>query len=164
MEISSFAAAVFLPFVLPLCAHVVWTDLSAMRISNRTVLLIAAVFAVVGPFVLPLETYGWRLLTLVLVLLAGMVANAVGLFGAGDAKFIAAAAPFIAPGDIRIALTILTVTLATGFLTHRIAKRTALRRLAPDWESWDRTRDFPMGLALGPALVIYLGLGALYGV
>ena len=37
-------------------------------------------------------------------------------------------------------------------------------RLAPDWESWDRTRDFPMGLALGPALVIYLGLGALYGV
>ncbi|MCA0919478.1 prepilin peptidase [Pseudooceanicola nanhaiensis] len=163
MEISSVAAAVFLPFVLPLCAHVVWTDLAAMRISNRTVLLLAAVFVVIGPFVLPFGTYGWRLLALVVVLLAGMLANALGLFGAGDAKFIAAAAPFIAPGDIRLALMILAVTLATGFVTHRIAKRTALRRLAPNWESWTRARDYPMGLSLGPALVIYLALGALYG-
>jgi prepilin peptidase CpaA len=39
-----------------------------------------------------------------------------------------------------------------------------LRRLAPDWQSWHTGKKFPMGLALGGTLAIYLSLGALYGV
>ena len=38
-----------------------------------------------------------------------------------------------------------------------------LRRLAPDWQSWNTGKKFPMGFALGGTLAIYLGLGALYG-
>ena len=58
---------------------------------------------------------------------------------------------------------LLAVTLLAGFLTHRLAGRSPLRRLAPDWESWERRKDFPMGLSLGSSLAIYLGLAALYG-
>jgi len=43
-------------------------------------------------------------------------------------------------------------------------KYTPLRRLAPDWQSWQETKKFPMGLALGTTLGLYLILGARYGV
>jgi prepilin peptidase CpaA len=89
--------------------------------------------------------------------------NAAGAMGAGDAKFIAAAAPFIAPADLRLLFVLFMATLLAAALTHRTIRLTPLRRLAPDWESWNRGRKFPMGLALGPCLVIYLILGALWG-
>ena len=38
-----------------------------------------------------------------------------------------------------------------------------MRGLAPHWESWTR-KDFPMGLCLAGALVIYLAAGAFWGV
>ena len=76
-----------------------WSDLSAMRIPNLAVMLLAGVFLAVGLLALPLPTYGWRVVTMLAVLVLGFLANAAGLMGAGDSKFIAAAAPFIDPGD-----------------------------------------------------------------
>jgi prepilin peptidase CpaA len=58
---------------------------------------------------------------------------------------------------------LLMLNLLAAFLTHRVAARTPLRKLAPDWESWQRKKDFPMGLSLGSTLSIYLGLAAIYG-
>ena len=83
--------------------------------------------------------------------------------GAGDAKFAAAAAPYIAVGDSRLLLAIFAANLLAAFVTHRLAKYSALRRIAPGWHSWDKGWDFPMGLSLGGTLAIYLMLGALYG-
>jgi prepilin peptidase CpaA len=83
--------------------------------------------------------------------------------GAGDAKFIAAAAPFVALGDASTLAFIFAATLLGAFLTHRAIKHSPLRRLAPDWQSWHAGKKFPMGFALGGTLAIYLGLGALYG-
>ncbi|WP_204115342.1 prepilin peptidase [Shimia biformata] len=164
MQITAFSAAAFLPFVLPICFYVAWSDMRAMKITNMSVIVLALVFLVVGPFVLPLEVFGWRLLHLVVVLLIGMVLNAGGLIGAGDAKFAAAAAPFVAFGDIRLLSVIFATTLLAAWVTHRAAKYSPVRRMVPHWESWDQGWDFPMGLALGGTLAIYLGLGAVYGV
>lgn len=163
LEIPAFAAAWFLPVALPLGIWVAWSDLRDMRISNRAVLALVVLFLLIGPLVLPLPVYGWQLLHLVVVLLVGMVLNAAGLLGAGDAKFAAAAAPFIALGDIRFVIALFAANLLAAFATHRLAVRTPLRRLAPDWQSWTRTKEFPMGLSLGPTLAIYLTLGAVYG-
>ncbi|MDR9484124.1 MAG: prepilin peptidase [Sediminimonas sp.] len=163
LEIPAFAAAWFLPVALPLGLWVAWSDLRDMRISNRAVLALVVLFLLIGPLVLPLPVYGWQLLHLVVVLLVGMVLNAAGLLGAGDAKFAAAAAPFIALGDIRFVIALFAANLLAAFATHRLAVRTPLRRLAPDWQSWTRTKEFPMGLSLGPTLAIYLTLGAVYG-
>ena len=111
MQIPATQALIFLPFVLPICFHVAFTDLRDMRITNQAVILLVVVFALVGPFVMPLPDYGWRWLYLVIALVVGMVLNAAGAMGAGDAKFIAAAAPFIHLGDISVLIRLLAAVL-----------------------------------------------------
>ncbi len=164
MAISATAALWFLPFVLPICLYVAFTDMKQMRITNQAVLVLIAIFVVLGLFLLPFETYLWRLLSLVIVLVIGIVLNAAGVMGAGDAKFAAAAAPFIAMGDLRLLMMLFMATLLAAAATHRGVKYTPLRRLAPDWQSWQETKKFPMGLALGTTLGLCLILGARYGV
>ena len=163
LDITSAQALWFLPFVAPICAWVVWSDLSGMRIPNPAVLALAAVFVVVGLLALPLADYPWRLLNLVIVLVLGFLANIGGLMGAGDSKFLAAAAPFVDPGDLGLVAMILTANMIACYITHQLVKRSALRRMAPHWESWSSGNKFPMGFALGSSLVLYLGLGIAFG-
>lgn len=164
MAITASQAMWFLPFVLPICLYVCFTDLREMRITNQAVVALVVIFLSIGLFALPLPVYGARLLQMVVVLLIGILLNAGGAIGAGDAKFAAAAAPFIAPGDLRLLLAIFAANLLAAFVTHRIAKYSALRRISPDWQSWDMGWKFPMGLSLGGTLAIYLILGVAQGV
>jgi prepilin peptidase CpaA len=50
--------------------------------------------------------------------------------------------------------------LLAGLIVHRVARASPLRNLAPGWASWQAKGKFPMGLALGPTLALYLGLAA----
>ena len=163
MALLSSHALWFLPFVLPICLYVAYTDLARMKITNKAVTALALVFLVIGFFLMPFSDYLWRLAALVIVLIVGIVLNAVGVMGAGDAKFMAAAAPFIALGDLWLLTVLFMITLTAALIAHKIAKHSPLRNMAPDWVSWDAGKRFPMGLALGPTLAIYLGLGTLYG-
>ncbi|MDU9002463.1 prepilin peptidase [Sedimentitalea todarodis] len=163
MSVSAESAFWFLPFVLPICFYVALTDLKDMRITNQAVLLLVAVFLIVGLIVMPLSTYGTRLIQLGLVLIIGIVLNAAGAVGAGDAKFAAAAAPYVAVGDLRLLIAIFAANLLAAFATHRLAKYTPLRRIAPEWKSWNVGWKFPMGLSLGGTLAIYLILGSMFG-
>jgi prepilin peptidase CpaA len=163
LQTDATAALAFLPFVAPIALWVAWSDLARMKIPNAAVLALVAVYLIVGPFVLPLGEWGWRWLHLAIVLAVGFVANMAGLLGAGDAKFLAAAAPFVAAADA-LALTILFASLLiAAFATHRLMRALPpVRRAVPDWASWTH-RKFPMGFALGPALAFYLALAAAYG-
>ncbi len=163
MGISAEAAAWFAPFVIPICLYVCFTDMRSMRIPNHAVLALLAVFVVGGALLLPMPAYGSRFLHLGLVLIAGMALNAGGAMGAGDAKFAAAAAPFIHLGDLRFVMALFAATLLAAFAAHRLVRMSPLRRLAPDWESWRSGSRFPMGLALGGTLALYLLLGIQYG-
>ncbi len=163
MEMSAWAALLFLPPVLPICIWVAWNDMKYMKIPNKAVLALFAVFLAIGPLALPLAEIPQRLLQLVVVLAAGFALNMLGSLGAGDAKFAAAAAPFIAPGDLPLLFYLLAAVLLAAVATHRLARRLKpLRALAPDWQSWTRS-DFPMGLALGGTLAFYLVAAALAG-
>jgi len=155
MAISATTALWFLPFVLPICFYVAFTDMREMRIPNHAVVILAVIFLVLGLIALPLAEYPWRLATLVAVLVVGIFLNAGGLVGAGDAKFAAAAAPFIDPGDFRLLIAL--------FAANLLAKWTPMRRLAPHWDSWEIKGDFPMGLSLGGTLALHLLLGVAYG-
>jgi prepilin peptidase CpaA len=163
MHLPATAGLVFFVLTLPICVWVAWSDMKAMRIPNKSVMILAILFVGVAPFLMPLQTVGWQLLHLVIVLLIGIVLNAAGLVGAGDAKFAAAAAPYIALADYRFLIALFAACLLGGFVTHRLAKHSPLRKLAPEWESWSRKRDFPMGLPLASTLSIYLLLGAIFG-
>ena len=159
MEISSTTALIFLPFTLPICVWAAASDVSTMKIPNKAVVALLLVFVVTGLFALPFQEYLLRYLHIVAVLVIGFVLNQVRALGAGDAKFAAAMAPFIDRGDGAIFLYLMTGVLIAALITHRTAKRiSAIRTAVPNWESWTR-KDFPMGLALGAALVFYFIVG-----
>ena len=163
MAITTLSAWWFLPFVLPICFYVAFTDMREMRITNQAVLTLGFVFLVMGPIALPFDVYLWRLAQLAIVLVVGIVLNASGAMGAGDSKFIAVTAPFIAQGDVRLLIPLFCVIMLAAVAAHRLAKYTPLRRIAPHWTSWDQEKKFPMGLALASTLACYLALGAVHG-
>ncbi len=157
------AALALLVPALPVALWAAWSDLRYMRIPNMAVLALALGFVVVAPFVLPLETFAWHLGQLVLVLVIGFVLSLARAVGAGDAKFAAAMAPYVAASDLGLVLPLAATVLLAAFASHRGLKRIPVfRRATSDWVSWQRT-DFPMGLALGGILVFYLALVALRG-
>ncbi|WP_458789878.1 prepilin peptidase [Yoonia sp. MH D7] len=150
------ASAWLLIAALPICIFVAWNDMRTMKIPNVAVGALVAGFAVLGLIALPFDVYLWQWTHLVVVLVAGFILNAAGVMGAGDAKFAAAAAPYILLDDIITLAWVFIACVITGFITHRIAMYSPLRRLVPEWESWTAGRRFPMGLPLGMTLVFYL--------
>jgi prepilin peptidase CpaA len=151
----------FLPFVLFIGIWVSWSDMKFMKIPNKAVMALLAVWLVVGllavaftPLTIKSWAGGWALAAIILV--AGFVANAVNLIGAGDAKFAAAMAPFFVGGNIRLILALYAASLLGAFAVHRLARAIpAVRRATEDWVSWTN-KDFPMGLALAGTLIFYL--------
>ena len=128
----------------------------AMKIPNLANYALVLGFAVLGLIALPFEQYLWQWLNLIIVLVIGIILNAAGLVGAGDAKFTAAAAPMIMKDDLPLLIPVFAACLLAGYVTHRIAKHTPLRKLAPEWESWQTGKRFPMGFPLGMTLIFYL--------
>lgn len=143
---------------LPISLWVAWSDLKTMKIPNLAVYALFGSFAVLGLIALPFEQYLWQWLNFVVMLIVGILLWALRTMGAGDSKFIAAAAPMVGTSDTQLMLIILSACMLAGVLTHRIAKITPLRQLVPDWESWEPTKGkkFPLGFPLGVSLVLYL--------
>ena len=162
MVIDTATAAWFLPFVLPIALWISWTDMSSMKIPNKAVIATLVVFAVIGLIALPFTEYLWRWSHFAVVLAITFVLSSLRLMGAGDAKFAAAMAPFIALEDGYEFMFLLGGTIIAAFIVHRVAKASRIRQMVPDWESWNR-KEFPMGMALGPSLVFYLLIPFLAG-
>ncbi len=165
MGTTTTQAAWLMIAALPISIYVAWSDMKTMKIPNRAVYALVAGFAVLGviAFRADLTDYLWRWSHLFVVLGIGILLNLVRLVGAGDAKFAAAAAPYIATTDWRLMIALYAVCFLAAYAAHRIAKHSPIRRLAPDWESWSTGKRFPMGFALGVTLVVYLLLALLKG-
>lgn len=163
IENPAFASLWFLIFAAPICFWVAWSDMAHMKIPNKAVVALVICFAIIGIFVLPFDVYAWRWVHLILILTIGFLMNMVGLIGAGDAKFAAAAAPFIAYGDLLNIAVLFATLLLAAFISHRAMRAfPPFRNAVPDWASWQRG-DFPMGLALGATLACYLAIAARFG-
>ncbi|MEM9231253.1 MAG: prepilin peptidase [Pseudomonadota bacterium] len=151
--------AAFFALTLPFSLWVAWSDLKFMRISNRLNIVLFCVFLVAGMIFLPLDDYGLRIAIAVAALVIGFIANMLGVMGGGDAKYIAAFIPFIAPEALYEFLFIMSMCLLTAVLVHRLARATpAVRRYTPDWVSWQPGMRFPMGLGLSGGLSFYLAI------
>jgi len=149
----------FLIFVAPLCLYVAWNDLRAMKIPTWSTDALAIVFVIVGIFVMPFTDYLWRYAHFGIVLVLAILANAIGAMGAGDSKFLASAAPFVAVEDAGLVFMILAAAMFIGFFVHRGARAIKpIRNLVPDWESWNQVKRFPLGFPMGVVLIIYLAL------
>jgi prepilin peptidase CpaA len=149
----------FLIFVAPLCIYVAWNDLRAMKIPTWSTDALAVVFVVVGIFVMPFTEYLWRYVHFGVVLIIAILASAIGAMGAGDSKFLASAAPFVALDDTGFVLMLLASGMLAGLMIHRAAKAIpAVRNLVPDWESWAQGKRFPMGFPMAAVLIVYLAI------
>ncbi|MBK6467605.1 MAG: prepilin peptidase [Rhodobacter sp.] len=149
-------ALVFLPFVLPIAIWVAWSDMARMKIPNKAVLAMAALWPLLGWLVFPWQLWLMGFAIMAIVLLAGFIGNAAGLFGAGDAKFAAAMAPIFTAGDPMFIAMLYAVCSLAAFAVHRGLRQVpAVRRMTPEWKSWTHNK-FPMGLALASMVVIYL--------
>jgi hypothetical protein len=161
VTLTAAQAWIFLPLALPIALWACYTDITEFKIKNVTVLALLAGFIVLGPFALGWGEYAWRFAHFGVVLAIGFVLSAVMGIGAGDAKFAAAMAPFIALSD---------AGHRAGRLDHGDAgDRPSLRRAAlhPDGRQCrhpPRLQDaLPLRHRAGPTLVIYLVLGITQG-
>lgn len=166
MHTPQAVAALLLLGALPVCVWAAVVDLSRLKIPNRAVLALAAVFAVLGAAAAVAGWWGWgdylwRWPNLVVLLLLGMLLNAASLIGAGDAKLAAAAAPFVAAADWPVMLWLFPLMLLLCWLLHRLARATVGPRLAAGWLSWSSGKKFPMGVTIAATLLVYLGRAAL---
>lgn len=163
LTLSAEVAKVFLPFVLPICAWVAFSDLKYMKIRNTAVLTLVVIYAVVGIFVLPMDAYlaGW--LNGIVVLVIGFIASSLGMVGAGDAKVFSAIVLYVPRADAMRFTILLAACLLGGFIAHRIIRASPIaKKLAPDWESWHRIKEYPAGLSLGFSLAAYLVIATFF--
>ncbi len=163
--ISTPALWVAIAAMVPLMVLTALQDLKDLKISNYLVLAVIVTFLVTGFWGLPLETFGWRLLQGVVVLILGFIVFQFGVIGGGDAKMAAALAPFVVLQDITTVLLVYVVVTFAMLLVLRLIMH--YRRHAPTgWKAIDQQtqplaeRVFPMGLVFGVTIVIYLGMHA----
>lgn len=163
VSLTAQQALIFLPFVLPICLWAIVTDLKHMLIKNYAVLAMMAGFVVLGAFAFPTwGEYFWRYAHFAAILTVGFLLWMLpgSGFGAGDAKFAAALAPFVAASDWAVFLMLLSITSIVGVIAHRVAKRVpVIVNATPEWQSWQEKQMFPWGVSLATALILYLLLG-----
>lgn len=164
--ITPLQATVFGLLTAPVTLWIVWTDLVSMKIRNEAVLSMIAIFVVAGFFLMPFVEYAWRYVHFIVVLaICFGLSMTIGM-GAGDAKYIAAVAPFIALSDLSTIALLYAIWSAILLMGMFVARRSsALRRTRPDW-IWfadDRKGYVPFGLALAPTVSSYFLFGALAG-
>jgi prepilin peptidase CpaA len=152
-------AAVFLAALALPCLYAAWTDLTRMTIPNWLVLVIAALYVVLGPVVLDFDRYLWGFANGGVVLAAGFLLFLTGQFGAGDAKFAASVALFVDYGDIPTMLWLYAIIalLSVGALAlvkWRMPEFAALSA----FKSLQDRRRFPLGLPLALSILVYLAL------
>lgn len=151
---------------LPFCVIAAVTDLRTMKILNKTNIGLFATFMIVGLFVVPLPEYGIRILQAAVMMAVGIALMATRQMGGGDAKFLAAMAPYIALSDAPKFLMLLSAMALVTLALHRlIGAVPAVRPMLVNFHSWDASQSgkgmkgkFPYGVTLGVSLSIYLAL------
>ncbi|MGJ8589105.1 MAG: prepilin peptidase [Yoonia sp.] len=159
---TAFAAYWFLPAVIPLALFISWNDMRDMKITNKTVAVTLAVYAVLGPFAFGWEMYLWQWLHFPIALVVCMALWSLRVMGGGDAKLIAAMAPFFVMSDLEVILRIFAASLLGALVVHTVFRLTPLKRPVSEWKSWNAGRYFPKGFPLSMTLVLYLVLAAVY--
>ena len=150
-------AMILLVPVLPIAIWAAVSDLKRMKIPNTAVLAMAAVWTLLGWYLVGMNAWLWGFAIMAVVFVAGFLLYLTGTFGAGDAKYAAAMSGLFVGGSIGEILLIIFVCMVGSLVLHRLLRSLPfVRNATPDWESWTRRRYFPFGLALSAIVVFYL--------
>ena len=156
--ITPTGALILLVPVVPIAIWAAVSDMKRMKIPNKAVLAMAAVWPLLGWLAVPTWTaWLWGFALMAIVFVAGFLLYLTGTFGAGDAKFAAAMAGLFVGGNIGAILLIIFVCMIGSLVVHRFLRSLpVVRNATPDWESWTKRRYFPFGLALSSIVIFYL--------
>ena len=156
--ITPTGALILLVPTLPIAIWAAANDMKHMKIPNKAVLALAAVWPLLGWLAVPTwGAWAWGFALMAIVLVAGYLLYTTGTFGAGDAKYAAAMAPMFVGADIVLVLLLIAACLIGALVTHRIMRAMPfVRSMTPDWLSWEKPRYFPLGFALSGIVVFYL--------
>lgn len=161
---SQLAGTIFLITTFPILFLCAFTDLRHMTISNRANIILVLIFVILGIFLLPLPDYGIRLLQGFIVLVIGFLLTTFGFIGGGDAKLLAAAAPYVAFEDVPEVFFTLSIVTLSALLGHRLLARIPqFKAEVADWVSWKEHRNFPFGVPISATLSFYLFLVSGFG-
>jgi prepilin peptidase CpaA len=150
-------AMILLVPVLPIAIWAAVSDLKRMKIPNTAVLAMAAVWPLLGWYLVGMNAWLWGFAIMAVVFVAGFLLYLTGTFGAGDAKYAAAMSGLFVGGSIGEILLIIFVCMIGSLILHRLLRSLPfIRNATPDWESWTRRRYFPFGMALSAIVVFYL--------
>lgn len=135
-------------------------DLLTMTIPNRVSVLLVALFVVVAPLTgMSFDDFLMHLAAGGLVLVASFILFAIGGFGGGDAKLLAAGALWVGLDllvDFLVGVTLLGGALAVLIVLYRTAPIYGLP--LPHWafKLHERGTGIPYGLAIsGSALAVF---------
>ena len=159
---TAYAAFWFLPAIIPLALFISWNDMRDMKITNNTILVVLIAYAVLGPSAFGLEMYLWQWLHFPVALVVCMALWALRLMGGGDAKLIAAMAPYFVMVDIAFILRVFAASLIAALIVHTLFRVTPLKGPVSEWKSWNVGRYFPKGFPLSMTLLLYLVAAAVY--
>lgn len=156
--ITPTGALILLVPVLPIAIWAATSDMKRMKIPNKAVLAMAAVWPLLGWLAVPTWTaWFWGFAIMAIVLVALYLLYTTGTFGAGDAKYGAAMSGMFVGTSITWLLLLIASCMVGAVIVHRFMRGIpAVRRMTPDWESWVQRRYFPFGLALSGIVVFYL--------
>jgi len=108
--ITSTGALILLAPALPIAIWAAGSDMKRMKIPNKAVLALAAVWPLVGWLAVATWTaWFWGFALMGIVLVAGYLVYTTGTFGAGDAKYAAAMAPMFVGANIGTLLMIIFI-------------------------------------------------------
>jgi prepilin peptidase CpaA len=156
--ITPTGALILLVPVLPIAIWAAVSDMRRMKIPNRAVLAMAAVWPALGWLAVPTwAAWFWGFAIMAIVLVALYLLYTTGTFGAGDAKYAAAMSGIFVGTQVAPFLVLVFCAMIGALILHRAARSVpAIRRRTPDWISWEQRRYFPFGLALSGIVVFYL--------
>jgi prepilin peptidase CpaA len=156
--ITTTGALILLVPVLPIAIWAATSDMKRMKIPNQSVLAMAAVWPALGWLAVPTwAAWFWGFAIMAIVLVALYLLYTTGSFGAGDAKYAAAMSGIFVGTPIVFLLALIATSMIGALILHRVLRGIpAVRRMTPDWISWEQRRYFPFGLALSMIVVFYL--------
>ncbi|MFT6169619.1 MAG: prepilin peptidase CpaA [Celeribacter sp.] len=154
------AALWILIITTPLSFLAAFNDLARMKLPNAIVLVLVALYVILGPFLFDFDIYLWGFAHGTVMYVFGMFAYAFMGVGAGDGKYAAAMAMFIPMADARFVVPLFCAYLLGAFVTHRLFRAMPVVRDATEtWVSWGH-KKFPVGLALAGTFSTYFGFVA----
>ncbi|WP_374642315.1 hypothetical protein [Tabrizicola sp.] len=156
--ITPTGALILLVPVLPIAIWAALSDLKRLKIPNKAVMAMAAVWPLLGWLAVPTWTaWFWGFAFLGIGILIAYLAFALFRFPGGDGKFAAAISPVFVGAPIGEVLILIALSMLGATLAVQLVRLIpAVSRASDEWVGFRHWRIMPFGVALSAMVVIYL--------